>query len=538
MNKRLILLDCTLRDGGYYNDWDFPSELIDQYLHAMQAIEADFVEIGFRSLKKSGFKGGCAYSTDTFIRTLNVPPGLKLGVMVNASELVNYPGGCPAALEKLFTPASESPVTLVRLACHLHEFEQALPASHWLKQQGYSVGFNLMQVSDRTREEISNLAGMASRYPVDVLYFADSMGSMSPGQTLDIVSALRSGWPGPLGIHTHDNMGHALANCKAAIEAGVTWIDGTVTGMGRGPGNVKTEYLTLELAEQRSATVNITPLLALIRKYFGPMQAEYGWGSNPYYYLTGKYSIHPSYVQEMLADTRYSEEDILAAIEHLKADGGKSFNLSTLEATRHFYKADVKGSWEPATLIAGKEVLILGAGPGVGRHRKAIESYILQHRPLVIALNTQTEIDPSLIDLRAACHPMRLIADCQEHSRLPQPLVLPVSMLPDDVRNALHKDNLLDFGLMVAADRFEFHPDYAVVPGSLVVCYALAIATSGKARNILLAGFDGFAAGDPRRQEVDAVFHLYQQAAGALPLLSITATLYEIPATSVYANIN
>ena len=52
------ILDCTLRDGGYYNDWDFDRELIHSYLQAMDALDVDYVEIGFRSLKNETFKAG------------------------------------------------------------------------------------------------------------------------------------------------------------------------------------------------------------------------------------------------------------------------------------------------------------------------------------------------------------------------------------------------------------------------------------------------------------------------------------------------
>ena len=67
-----VLLDCTLRDGGYYNSWDFNDSLIHDYLLAMKAVRVDVVELGFRSTDKKGFKGACAYSTDAFIRTLDV----------------------------------------------------------------------------------------------------------------------------------------------------------------------------------------------------------------------------------------------------------------------------------------------------------------------------------------------------------------------------------------------------------------------------------------------------------------------------------
>ncbi len=82
------LLDCTLRDGGYYNAWDFPKELIHKYLDAMQAAGVDVVELGFRTSKNQGFQGPCSFTTDEFVRNLVIPNGLVVGVMVNASELV------------------------------------------------------------------------------------------------------------------------------------------------------------------------------------------------------------------------------------------------------------------------------------------------------------------------------------------------------------------------------------------------------------------------------------------------------------------
>ncbi|WP_216601597.1 aldolase catalytic domain-containing protein [Vreelandella azerica] len=435
--KNTVFLDCTLRDGGYYNGWDFSSKLIQNYLEAMQACGVDMVELGFRSLHNIGFKGACAYTTDEYIRSISAPAGLAVCVMVNGSELV---GELPQqeALERLFPVlAAESPVDLVRIACHVYEFEEALPAVNWLKARGYQVGFNLMQVADRKEDEVKAISCVAASYPLDVLYFADSMGSMDPEQTALIIQWFRSGWSGAMGIHTHDNKGLALSNTLHALDAGVTWVDSTVTGMGRGPGNARTEELAIELGARRGKQVNLVPLMALVREYFKPMQSHYGWGTNPYYYLAGKYGIHPTYIQEMLSDSRYDEEDVLAVIEHLRVEGGKKFNLNTLDAARHFYRGEPKGQWAPKTQFEEREVLLLGSGPGAARHREAIERYIRTHQPLVMALNTQTAIEAELIDLRVACHPVRLLADCEAHTQLPQPLITPFSMLPKDVQASL-----------------------------------------------------------------------------------------------------
>jgi len=530
------LLDCTLRDGGYYCDWDFEPALVEFYFEAMAALKVDYVELGLRSLKNSGFKGGFAYTTDSFLDDLDIPIELhnKIGVMVNASELVSDVDDVFSVLQSLFAPKKDSLVTLVRVACHVDEFNKVLPAAKWLKEQGYLVGFNLMQVADRNDDEIAALARQASENPIDVLYFADSMGSLAPAQVQHIVGVIRGSWAGEIGIHTHDNMSQALANSMAAINSGATWVDSTVTGMGRGPGNVQTEYLALALESYREQTGSITPLLKLVNQYFKPMQVKYGWGSNSYYYLAGKFGIHPTYIQHMLADIRFTEEDVLAVIDHLKVRGGKKFSMHALDLARDLYSGEPNGKWEPETQLGNKEVLLLGTGQGVEKHRAAIENYIRIHNPIVVALNTQSSIEQGLITLRVACHPIRLLADCQVHANLSQPLITPVTMLSQEVKEVLAGKELYDFGLQVQAGEFNVSSSHCTVPTSLVMMYALAVAASGKASKVLLAGFDGYPAGDPRNAETMQLFEMFQESPGSIPLLSITPTIYRLPTVSVY----
>ena len=526
------ILDCTLRDGGYYNDWDFDQKLVVDYLEAMDSLGVDYVEIGFRSLKNSGFKGAYAYSDDEWLSKLVIPRGLKdkIGVMVNGAELVSD-GDINDILSKMFSSAEKSPVSLVRVACHVNEFAECLPAATWLKEQGYQVGFNLMQVADCDTQEITRLASIASEYPLDVLYFADSLGSLNTRKTVSIVRALKEGWFGDIGIHTHDNMGRAISNSIAAFDEGVEWLDCTVAGMGRGPGNAQTEYLYLALDDQDGRASDITKLLALIDKHFRPLQQKYRWGSNPYYYLAGKYGIHPSYVQEMMMDERYSNEDLLAALANLKKEGGKKFTANMLESARRISESHAGGSWQPRLEIKGRKVLIIGAGPSVRRHKVAIEGYIRKERPVVIGLNTHSGIDNALIDYRAACHPVRIMADMKAYEKLSQPLVAPVSKFKLEISTG---EKAYDFGVTVEAGRFAFYDDSCVVPTPLVSAYALAISTSGGASSIELVGFDGYAADDSRQAEMADVLRTYAESTGALPISSLTKTSYDIDTYSIY----
>lgn len=535
MKEAPVLLDCTLRDGGYYNNWDFSPAMAGDYLRAMAAAGIDYVELGFRSLESDGFRGAFAYTSDAFVNSLALSPGPKLGVMVNAAEIVHHSAGAAAAINRLFAPAAQSPIPLVRLACHYRDLLATLDAADQIGQLGYRVGVNLMQISERTPDELEGVGLAAAGHSLDVLYLADSMGCLTPDDVTLIVGRLQLHWKGDLGIHAHDNLGLALSNTLRAARNGATWLDSTVTGMGRGPGNAKTEYLALEIPRQGPRPREIGPLLGVIRGHFGPLLAEYHWGTNPYYYLAGKLSIHPTYIQEMLCDSRYNDEDILAVIQHLQQVGGTKYSAAALEAGRHFFRGEPQGTWCPKAMIAGREVLIVGAGPSAQRYREAVAAYVQARRPFVIALNTQDAVPVGLVDMRAACHPVRLLADCDRYADFSEPLATPASMLPQAVRSALGGTCLLDYGLTIRRHSFEALDSHCVLPNSLVLGYALAIAAAGGAGRVLLSGFDGYSSDDPRREEVDSLLRLFAASHAAPPVIAITPTKYKIPSCSVFA---
>ena len=530
----VTLLDCTLRDGGYYTQWDFDPELVHSYLHAMEASSIEFVEVGMRGSRVSGFAGAHAYTSDAYIESLNAPKSLRLGVMVNAADLLVDEVGGRDRVAELFRRTSESPLSFVRIACHAHEVEPVMPAARELKALGYIVCVNLMQITGRTDEDISKLAGVVDAAAVDVLYFADSLGSLSPKRVAEIASLLRKNWKGKLGIHAHDNMGRALANSVVAADNSVAWLDCTVSGMGRGPGNAATEYMVLELADRREHQGHHLPLLETIRKYFQPLKDKHRWGMNPFYYLAGQYGIHPTFVQQMLIDSRFQESELLSVVEQFRETGASKFSVSALETGRRRYAEEVHGDWKPAQALEGKDVLILGAGPSLGRHKEAVEAAIKKLRPVVLGLNVEQKIDESLVDYRVACHPLRLLADWRKYSALSSPLILPIKQQSPDFQDTVRDLECLDFGLQVAENEFAIHDDWVKAPTPLVAAYALGIAASGKARRVLLAGFDGFPSDDPRQKEMLDTLLLFREAVPNLEVVSVTPSRYELSTQSVY----
>ncbi|PIQ83373.1 MAG: aldolase [Candidatus Omnitrophica bacterium CG11_big_fil_rev_8_21_14_0_20_63_9] len=533
------VLDCTLRDGGYYNAWDFSASLVSAYLGAVGSARVDAIEVGFRMLPQPRFLGPFAYSTDEFLRTLPLPKGPMVGVMINAKELLEYREGPAAATNLLFHQASESPVQLVRLAVRINDLARCEPIVARLKDKGYAIGVNLMQASEASAEQLGAAARTIQRWErVDVLYIADSLGNMQPAGIQAAVAALRTGWSGPLGLHAHNNMEHALANCMAALETGVTWLDGTVLGMGRGAGNVQTERLLVALKGRAIGDYEPEALFPLVMEAFEGLQRQHGWGPNLLYYLSSTYGVHPTYVQEMLGCGRYDSHHMLDALEALKRVGASVYTDRALEQAMLVNRGSGEGSWSAAAWAQQRDVLIVARGPGMLQHREALCRFIDAKAPLVLCLNVTQEFSPERVSAYVACHQTRLLMDVGQYRTLNKPLIIPLGMVPEAVRLKLASANgfpVRDYGMRVQPDTFEARPTGCTIPAYLAAAYALALAEAGGARRALLAGFDGYGMSDPRSQEMAQVLRYYQARERAIPLMAVTPTSYEIPRGSIYA---
>lgn len=533
--KKLTLLDCTLRDGGYYNNWDFSKDLIEDYLKAMSAAKIEYVELGFRFYKKDIYLGPCAYTTPFFLESLNIPKNLKIGIMINASDIVSNKLSKADIDRHFFQFSNKNKITFVRFACHLKEVTKIIPYCNKLKKMGLIVGLNLMQISEINDNELEKVSKLISTSGVDIFYFADSLGNLEPKNIKHISQVIKKNWKKNIGFHAHDNMGRALINCVAAVNNGINWIDSTVTGMGRGAGNVKTELALLEFSKLLKKDKNISLLLKLIDETFNPIKNEYGWGSNPYYYLAGQFSIHPTYIQSMQNDLKLNSEEILEAIENLKKRDGRVFNKSFIETGDNLYNKKSSGTWNAYSTIKGRDVLIIGSGPGSIKHSKAIENFIKKKKPFVIALNTQKSISERLINLRVCCYTLRIMSDTKEFKKLSQPLVLPLDSLPLQQKNKYKRIKVYNYGLEIKKNKFKFMKNSAIAPNSLTICYALSIANSGKAKKIYASGLDGYETGDRRGIEMEETLKIYHELIKKSELIAITPTRYKINSTSIYA---
>jgi 4-hydroxy 2-oxovalerate aldolase len=527
----MLLLDCTLRDGGYYNKWDFPTDLVRRYVRGLTSAGIDTIELGFRSLDADGYLGALAHTTDVYLAGIELPETTTFGVMLNAKELVGFGAGPSAAIDRLFAPASDSPVSLVRIAATQSEVGGLTAAVERLHELGYRTGVNLMQVHALSSVDLENFGSWARTVRAEVAYFADSFGALNPSDIGPIASALAKGFRGPIGCHLHDNRALAMANTMAAIDAGVTWVDGTIRGMGRGPGNARTEYLAVELTRRALIDVDLTPLIPIVEEDFAALHREFEWGTNLHYMLSGTHGVHPTFVQRMIADPRFSPSQITETIERLGAQGGSTFDLDRAAEDVPEEASGSTGSWNALDWCAGRPVLIIGPGASVVERRKDLEHVIRSSDLVVLNLNLRPLIDPELIDAYVACNPVRARLDRTEIGSDHVRVIAPRSHL-GEVVDGLSVD---DWGMSVKNGQFEVSDTGCVVPSGVVAGYAIALATAGGASKVLLAGLDGFDHADPRQLTMCEMLTVAQSQPNTPTIVALTPTTYPVVESSLYA---
>ena len=518
-------LDCTLRDGGYYHNWDFDHDFINKYLKVMHVSGVNISELGFRFFDNNSFKGSCAYTSENFLDTLDIPNNMRIAVMINLSDLI---------IDNV-VDFDHSNLDIIRLACKPNQVNFAVIVLRYLKQKGYDIALNVMQMSTLSDQDIRDWATSINKNEVSALYFADSFGSMKPEEVKIFLKTLKRHWSGPIGIHTHDNLGLALSNSLCLVDnSDNVWIDSSITGMGRGPGNAKTEEVLVELSYRKSLEPKITDLMNFIDEYFISWKEKMKWGANPYYYMSGLLGIHPSYIQKMLSDTRFTNADIISVIASISNKQKANYDGMVLEDARIFYDSCKPGK-KPPDAFHGRDVLLIGTGPSVEKYLHEIERFIETENLLVVALNIQDKLDTKLIDYAVACNPARLLADINGHLEREISLICPFSMLPNELKDLLSGHRVIDYGIKIKKDAFEVGSTLCTISKPLVFAYCLGFLNAAKVKRVYLVGFDGYESSDDYRHvETSQILQVYKENNKNVPLMSITPSKYMIPTSSIY----
>jgi 4-hydroxy 2-oxovalerate aldolase len=298
--------------------------------------------------------------------------------------------------------------------------------------------------------------------------------------------------------------------------------------MGRGPGNTKTEELFKVLKIKDIS--NFKYIYNLRNNFFTALKKKYKWGTNKYYKFAALNKIHPTYIQEILSDSRYKRKNYQGILHNLKQTDSRKYDPFKLITPKNIYIGKPKGKWNPFEDIFGRNVLIIGAGSSAIRNKSKIEKFIKRNDLYVICLNTNKSISEKLIDLRTACHPFRIISDINNYSSKTN-LAMPLSMLPKEIFEKVKNKNekIKDYGISTNLNNeIKVKKNYCILPNSLAISYSLSIALAGKSKKIFLAGFDGYNEDDSKNDETDLILKMIKKADRKLKIISMTKTKYNL----------
>lgn len=533
------ILDCTLRDGGYYTDWNFSDSLVKRYLDGIERSGIKLVELGYKSPSKSGFYGLYKYCPESQLQHLKKYKSVDFAFMLDAKEFIGKNNKIDKdALNDCVPAAKDSVFSWCRIATHPTTIEQANELIKALVKRGYKVCLNIMGSSLLTKGQLINTLSAIDQKSLEVLYFADSFGHFMPATLTQFINEIKPHIHTKLGFHAHDNQGLAYANALAAINAGSSYIDSTVLGMGRGAGNLRTEQILLgAYFNFKITTHNAFPILESVQEDFKPLKDQHHWGEDFSYTLSGLENIHPTYCQSLKSAHQYSIPQVSEILNSIPKGNRHKFSKDALikaintvtSESQHGQKAiEFKKEYRAKQ---HDKILIISNGPSTGEHKNAIQDYINEHNPLVIQCNPAKHTFTAKHHFTAILNEVRL----QECSSKTPAIVTGLKKAPF----TLKKTEVQHAPFKLKPQTFQLDASGITIPSFLVGAYAIGLALQSQPKEIALAGFDGFQTENLEHVEMQQVINLVQKnkAVKNIALYSLLPTAYDIPVQSIYAHL-
>lgn len=359
--SKFKIFDATLRDGGYYTDWDFDHKTVNAYIQAMNALPIDYLELGYRNNPTKEYMGKFGYCPVSVLKQIRKNCTKKLDVMLNEKST------CVEDLDTLIGPLVGI-VDMIRIAIDPKNFDRAIILAKAVKAMGFELGFNCMYMSrwlidyPDFLKKLDQLNGWA-----DLFCMVDSFGGMTPQELATIVNEVRANTTCPVGFHGHNNLQLGLINTLTAIDLGLECVDVTVLGMGRGAGNLNTELLLTYLNAHQGLDVDFNVLGDVITA-FTPLLEKYKWGTNLPYMLSGANGIPQKEVMAWVTNRVYSFNSIVRALDNRKNNAVDNAKYPLFEANKKFDK-----------------VIVVGGGNSVVEHFEGIKEFIDSDTALIFS---------------------------------------------------------------------------------------------------------------------------------------------------------
>lgn len=309
-NSNFEILDCTLRDGSYVNDFQFTSEDTKVIAKAIQDVGFKYIEVGH------GIGLGASENTK------NVAAATDLEYMEAANEVIDksmwgmfcIPG--IATLDHLEMAGSEG-MDFVRVGVNVNEVEKSEEFIKKAKDLNLFVCTNFMKSYALKPKLFAEQVKKSVDFGSDVVYLVDSAGSMLPLEVEDYIQeSMKECQDVKLGFHGHDNLGLSVANSLICVEMGVFLVDTSLQGYGRSAGNTVTEqFLSALIRSGYEMDLDPVEVMRTGEKLIRPLVAKKGISSLDT--ASGQAQFHSSYMPIITSYSKQYKVDPRALIIEL-----------------------------------------------------------------------------------------------------------------------------------------------------------------------------------------------------------------------------
>ncbi|MDD5271739.1 MAG: hypothetical protein PHU14_03355 [Methylovulum sp.] len=519
LSKKTRLLDCTLRDGGYYTQWEFNADFVNEYLELVARSPIHDIEIGYRSPEKDSYFGQFFYLSqqELFEAKRRLRPDQRLALMFNLKDV--HEDSIDAFLTDI-----EGIVDLIRFAVAPNEIERALRLHKKVIAHGFACALNIMHLSKWSHRTEEVLAPFKAVNDLDCLALVDSYGGCFPDEVGTAVKITCAIFPGNVGFHGHDNAGLAFANALRALEAGAVSIDATFMGMGRGAGNLKTELMLTYIGIATGTEIPYFELSKFMDK-MEKLHDLYQWGTSlPYMYssLSGQ---EQGKVMDWLIKDRFDPSVVMGALQN------KLVVQGSLDDQAFTKLADF-----PAATRRSRFILV-GGGESARRAAPTIGQFDLDDTVIV---HTSLKSTDYFTDLGGHC----IALSGHEIQKISEPHLQ--SLAQEIACWIISPPPRFSGSVPVVGVVCEVNPaslfaigDIAGVSVPSPLQLGLTAAVECGADEVMLIGFDGYAddgeSSHAKHDENASTIADYLAVANVPHLVSLAPTLYRIPVRSLYA---
>jgi 4-hydroxy 2-oxovalerate aldolase len=283
---QIKVIDCTVRDGGLMNKWQFEDQFVKKVYHTLSDAGVDYMEIGYLSSEDAFNRdeyGPWRFCAEDDLQRIigDSEKRIKLSAMADIGR-IEYED---------IPLKSESSLDMVRVACYVHQVDKAIALAHHCIEKGYETTINLMAVSTVGLRDLNEALEDLDKSKVPIIYLVDSFGAFYSEDIDTLAAKYIERMPDKtIGIHCHNNQQLAFANTIAAIINGVNFLDATLYGIGRGAGNCPLELL---LSFLKNPKFKVRPLINCIEEEIFPWAKKIDWGYSVPYMVTGVLNQHP-----------------------------------------------------------------------------------------------------------------------------------------------------------------------------------------------------------------------------------------------------